>query len=94
MLNIQVVYAKSSEIQQQAVVDLQIKYGLKVQEVIHLSGVLNLFPEINLDQYKVGIFGELQDLSTVVKDGDRVEIYTPLLHDPNTARKLQLGRNK
>lgn len=45
-----------------------------IAETIKLSGVLKLYPEINLGSQKVGIFGKIAALDTIVKNGDRVEI--------------------
>jgi hypothetical protein len=36
---------------------------------------------------KVGIFGKLAKLEQARRDGDRVEIYPPLIADPKQARK-------
>ena len=36
---------------------------------------------------RVGIFGRLVDHATVLRDGDRVEIYRPLKVDPKEARR-------
>jgi putative ubiquitin-RnfH superfamily antitoxin RatB of RatAB toxin-antitoxin module len=49
--------------------------------------VLKLYPEINLTSQKVGIFGKISPLDTVVKDGDRVEIYRQITVDPQTVQR-------
>lgn len=48
------------------------------------SGILEQFPEINLEQQKVGIYGKVSKLDAVLNDGDRVEIYRPITCDPKT----------
>jgi uncharacterized protein len=35
----------------------------------------------------VGVFGELVQLDTCLQDGERVEVYRPLLADPKEARR-------
>jgi hypothetical protein len=40
----------------------------------------------------VGIFGEIAGLQDPVRDGDRVEIYRPLLADPKEARRRRAER--
>ena len=49
--------------------------GATVQQAIDASGLLARFPEIDLDVQKVGVFGKLKPLDTVLADHDRVEIY-------------------
>ena len=40
----------------------------------------------------VGIFGELCERDTVPRDGDRVELYRPLLIDPKESRRHRARR--
>jgi hypothetical protein len=58
-----------------------------VGEVIQSSGILTRFPEIDLGVQKVGIFGKLVRLDAVAKEGDRIEIYRPIVADPRTVRR-------
>ncbi|WP_426114749.1 RnfH family protein [Massilia sp. PWRC2] len=37
--------------------------------------------------HQVGIFGKKKSLDTVLRDGDRVELYRPLLADPKESRR-------
>jgi len=41
---------------------------------------------------KQGIWGRMVTLNQVLKDGDRLEIYRPLLVDPKLARKQRFKR--
>lgn len=58
-----------------------------VEELIQLSGLLDAFPELALATLKVGIFGRRCTLAACPGDGDRIEIYRPLINDPKAARK-------
>ena len=69
------------------VIDLDIEAGCTLEEVIGKSGVMAQFPEIDLTQNKIGIYGKLQPLDTVARDGDRIEIYRPLQADPMESRR-------
>ena len=69
------------------VIDLDIEVGCTLEEVIGKSGVLAQFPEIDLTQNKIGIYGKLKSLDTVARDGDRIEIYRPLQADPMESRR-------
>ena len=68
-------------------VALDVRAGSTVAEAIAASGVLSRFPEIDLARNKVGLFGKLRPLDTVVRGGDRIEIYRPLQADPMESRR-------
>jgi putative ubiquitin-RnfH superfamily antitoxin RatB of RatAB toxin-antitoxin module len=40
----------------------------------------------------VGIFGELRQRSDSFADGDRIELYRPLTHDPRERRRAEVAR--
>lgn len=61
--------------------------GATVKDAIERSGVLRQFPEIDLEQQKVGVFSKLVSLDAALEDGDRVEIYRPIICDPKTVRR-------
>ena len=58
-----------------------------LKEAIEQSGILEKYPEIDLDSNKVGIFSRKRELHTPVHAGDRIEIYQPLKVDPREARR-------
>ncbi len=55
-----------------------------VQAAIEKSGILRMFPTIDLALQKVGVFGKLVKLDAPLRPGDRVEIYRPITCDPQT----------
>lgn len=83
-LRIEVVYALPAH---QVLVALTLEAPCTVEQAIRASGILVQFPEIDLARQPVGIFGRRVALDDPVRDGDRVEIYRPLLHDPQAARR-------
>ncbi|MCX7087099.1 MAG: RnfH family protein [Methylococcales bacterium] len=83
-MNVGVCYA---EVDRQLWMRLEVPDQSTVAETIRLSGVLKLYPEINLDHQKVGIFGKIAKLDTLVQEGDRVEIYRPITVDPQTVQR-------
>ena len=91
MLKVEVAYAL---LENQFVKSLDVKPDLSVVEVIKLSGVLEEFPEINLDINPVGIYSKKVTLDSVVKNGDRIEIYRALLVSPKEARRLRAKKKK
>lgn len=58
-----------------------------VQNVILQSGILEKYIEIDLRNNKIGIFSRPVKLTDTVTNGDRVEIYRPLLADPKEIRR-------
>lgn len=58
-----------------------------LKEAIEQSGILEKYPEIDLDSNKTGIFSRKRELHTPVHAGDRIEIYQPLKVDPREARR-------
>lgn len=68
-------------------VKLDVDAGTTIAEAIAVSGVLTQFPEIDLARNKLGLFGKLKPTDTVLRDGDRIEIYRPLQADPMESRR-------
>jgi putative ubiquitin-RnfH superfamily antitoxin RatB of RatAB toxin-antitoxin module len=84
MVNVEVAYAKPEE---QVIVTVAMEEGVTVEAAIKASGLLELFPEIVLFELNAGIFGTACKLDQPVREGDRIEIYRPLVHDPKEARR-------
>jgi putative ubiquitin-RnfH superfamily antitoxin RatB of RatAB toxin-antitoxin module len=84
MIAIEVAYATPAH---QMIIPLQVELSTTARQAIELSNILWHFPEIELSKTKIGIFSQLCELNTVLKAGDRVEIYRPLLCDPKQARR-------
>lgn len=90
-IQIEVAYARPD---QQALLSLRVAAGSNVAQAIEASGVLAKFPEIDLAQNKVGIFGKLTKLDTVVREKDRIEIYRALIADPKEVRRQRAEEGK
>ena len=81
-----------SEHAQQIWLTLEVPDETRVNEAIERSGILTMFPQIDLGTQKVGVFGKIVKLETALRPGDRVEIYRPITCDPQTvARRDGLG---
>jgi len=66
---------------------LEVPDGSTVREIIVRSNLLEMFPEIDLETRKVGIFGKAAKLDAVVTEGSRVEVYRPIIADPETVER-------
>jgi len=71
----------------QKILTVELTAGSTVADAIELSGIVGMFEDFELDQAKVGIFGHLAATQTELNDGDRVEIYRPLIADPKEIRR-------
>jgi putative ubiquitin-RnfH superfamily antitoxin RatB of RatAB toxin-antitoxin module len=91
MISVEVVYALPHE---QRVLSLMVDSQSTVEEIIRQSGVLTLYPEIDLAQNKVGVFSRNVKLDARVRDHDRIEIYRPLLADPKEIRRKRAEQAK
>jgi putative ubiquitin-RnfH superfamily antitoxin RatB of RatAB toxin-antitoxin module len=90
-IRVEVAYARP---ERQLILAIEAEPGISAGEAIRRSGILDEFPEIDLDQQKVGVFGKAAKLDAVLTDGDRVEIYRPLIADPKEARRKRAAEGK
>lgn len=73
-----------SEPAQQIWLTLEVPDESTVRDAIERSGILKMFPHIDLEAQKVGIFGKVVKPDAGLRPGDRVEIYRPIVCDPLT----------
>jgi putative ubiquitin-RnfH superfamily antitoxin RatB of RatAB toxin-antitoxin module len=88
---IEVAYALEDK---QTLLNLEVGTDTTLKQAIELSGMLELYPQINLLQDKTGIFGKIAKLDTILREKDRVEIYRPLIADPKEVRKERAAQGK
>jgi len=89
MINVTLAYCLPAAVH---VIDLRVAPGSTIAEVVRQSRILERCPEINLEVNRVGIFNKLCAPGTPVREGDRIEIYRPLIADPKTARRQRAAR--
>ncbi|ABG40262.1 protein of unknown function UPF0125 [Paraglaciecola sp. T6c] len=90
-INLEVAYALPDR---QALLEVVVEMGHTVEEAIKASGILQRFDDIDLSKSKVGIWNRTCKLSDVPQDGDRIEIYRPLIADPKEARRRRAEKAK
>lgn len=93
MIHVEVVYATPKK---QQIVELELPAGTSVREAALKSGLDAQFDGLDLAKADLGIFGKAVPKadSTELKDGDRVEIYRPLIADPKEVRKQRAAKVK
>lgn len=90
-LHVEVVFALPG---QQELVGLKVAEGATVAQAIEQSGIASRFPEHDLSRCAVGVWGQVVERDRRLVDGDRVEIYRPLLMDPQEARRELAAKGK
>lgn len=71
---------------------LDLEQGATVADAIAMSGITQNYPETAA--MVVGIYAKQVSQDTVLKAGDRIEIYRPLARDPKEKRRQQARLKK
>ncbi|AIN63454.1 TPA: RnfH family protein [Providencia stuartii] len=90
-LNVEVTYALPEK---QYLLPVKVMEGATVEDAIMASGILALRADIDLKKNKVGIYSRPAKLSDKLNEGDRVEIYRPLIADPKELRRKRAEKSK
>ena len=88
-ISVEVVYALPEK---QYQLYVKVEQGSTVEEAILTSGRLELRREIDLATNKVGVYSRPVKLDDVLQEGDRIEIYRPLIADPKELRRQRAER--
>lgn len=88
-IRVEVVYALPDK---QYLREVTLEQGATVEQAIEASGLLQLRRDIDLAQNKIGIFSRPVKLGDTVEEGDRIEIYRPLIADPKELRRQRAER--
>ena len=91
-ITVEVAYAEPAN---QKIIAMTVPAGITALEAVEQSGIGQYFPDLNIKEAKMGIFGKaIQPQSQVLAQGDRVEIYRPLIADPKASRKARADKAK
>lgn len=83
-ISIEIAYALPEK---QMLLSLIIPKQSTAHEAIIASEILKQCPELMHASLTIGIFGKKCALDAPLRQGDRIEIYRPLIHDPKQARR-------
>ena len=75
-------------------VAVELPAGARVLDAIRASGAMQGEAAVDVSTQAVGIWGRTVALEAELAEGDRVEIYRPLMMDPKEARRRRAGRRK
>ncbi|MDZ7925190.1 MAG: RnfH family protein [Marinagarivorans sp.] len=95
---VEVVYALPHK---QKLLSFLVTPGTTALQAAEKSGICQFFPELDLANVEMGIFSQTLGVkgieppaSYILKSGDRVEIYRPLVSDPKEVRRRLAARQK
>jgi putative ubiquitin-RnfH superfamily antitoxin RatB of RatAB toxin-antitoxin module len=88
---VEVAYATPDR---QLLLEVRVQRGCTAEEAIELSGIRDEFPGMVVDPSAVGVFSRKVPLDHILRAGDRVEIYRPLIADPREARRQRALKKK
>lgn len=83
MVQVELVYVTHSK--QTVRFTCSLQEGATVLDAIEQSNIYTTHPETK--EYPLGIYAQQASLNTVLKAGDRIEIYRPLTIDPKEKRR-------
>ena len=88
---VEVVYALADK---QKLLRLSVPRGTTMREAAERSGIAGWFPGLDLAAAPMGVFGKAvpRPEGRVLEEGERVEIYRPLIADPKEVRKQRAAR--
>jgi uncharacterized protein len=89
-LHVTVVYSPAPRVVHECA--LTLASGSSVLQALNASGLLQQFPDLDVQSVGVGVWGRKAALGHVLRDKDRVEIYRPLQVDPKLARRTRFQK--
>jgi putative ubiquitin-RnfH superfamily antitoxin RatB of RatAB toxin-antitoxin module len=67
--------------------EVSLPEGATVEQAIAASALASKVPQLDLARLRVGIWARPCTRDAVLREGDRVELYRPLVADPKAARR-------
>jgi len=91
MIQVEVAYALPEK---QLIVPLNVKKGTTMYDAVVQSGIADKFEGLDVDSTPMGVFGkaERKPKERVLEEGERVELYRPLIADPKEVRKKRAAK--
>jgi putative ubiquitin-RnfH superfamily antitoxin RatB of RatAB toxin-antitoxin module len=90
-ISIEIVYAQP---QHSIAKSLRLKRGATIAEALAAAAEDPDFRDVDFTSSAVGVFGRVAGRDRELSDGDRVEIYRPLLEEPKLARRKRARPQK
>ena len=90
-MEVEVAYAT---LQKQLILLVDVESGSTAEQAVKQSNIIESFPEIDLNNLKLGVFGKAIKNNYILEESDRIEIYRPLIADPKEVRRRKAAANK
>ena len=90
-IRVEVVYARR---ERQWIVAVELPGGSTLADALQASRLAELNPELAAAGLTFGIWGRQAALNAILREGDRVEIYRPLVADPKSARRARADQRR
>lgn len=93
LIDVEVAYALP---ERQRLISLRVPQGTSMYDAVLQSGIAGYFPGLDVDQASMGIFSKVEGSpkTRLLAQGERVEIYRPLIIDPKDNRKARAKQAK
>ena len=86
---IEVAYATPEK---QKILECIVEKGTSPRNAVKQSGIVGVFPEIDPENCDLGVFGKAVAEDYELAEGDRIEIYRPLIADPKEIRRQRAAQ--
>jgi uncharacterized protein len=90
-LRVEVLYCAGPKLSD--LTPLRLPEGATVADALRASGLRQRHGAL-IDSLRIGVWNKIKELSTPLRDGDRVELYRPLLVDPKEARRQRYQQHR
>jgi putative ubiquitin-RnfH superfamily antitoxin RatB of RatAB toxin-antitoxin module len=84
LISVTVIYALPAGATE---IEVKVPIGATIADAVERSGIASRHPEVDVLHSAMGVFGKRADRHFVLADGDRVEIYRPLIAEPKESRR-------
>lgn len=91
VINVQVIYTLPDR---QEMISITLPVGATLKTAVEASGLLQKYPEIDVESGRFGIYARVSRLNTELRDQDRVEIYRSLIADPKEVRRQRANAGR
>lgn len=93
MIKVEVAYATPEK---QLIIEVEVEPGTSMMEAALASGIDKEFDGLDVASSPMGLFGRkvAKPAQEILREGDRVEIYRPLIIDPKQARANRAAKAK
>ena len=91
MIKVEIIYALPDTATS---LSIEVAEGTTAEQAVLQSGIAEKCPEIDLTNLTLGVRNRTVKSHQVLKEGDRIEIYRPLIADPKAARRQRAEKAK